>query len=57
VLHPSSFIILSDGEGWVGGDFAREVFGEEAGLEFEAAAVGGFVVEGGVGDAFVEAGF
>lgn len=26
-------------------------------MEFEAAAVGGFVVEGGVGDGFVEAGF
>lgn len=54
IIHNSS---LSGDEGWVGGDFAHDGFGEEAGLQFEAAAVGGFVVEGGVGDGFVKATF
>ena len=57
LLVLTSFYLLPYGEGWVGGDFAHEGFGKEACLEFQAAAVGGFVVEGGMGDGFVEAGF
>ncbi len=47
----------ADDEGGIGGDFAHKFFGEKTGLKFEAAAVGGFVVEGGMGDGFVETGF
>lgn len=46
---------LSDQEGGVFGDFGGQGFGEDAGLEFEGAAVADFVIEEGMGDERVHA--
>ena len=51
------FILLANGERWVGRYFGHQGFGEETGLEFKATAISGFVVEGGVVNGFVETGF
>lgn len=56
-IHHSSLAILPDGKGRIGGDFSHNGFCKQTGLEFEAATIGGFVVEGGVGDGFVETRF
>ncbi len=47
--------ILAGEEGAVGGDFLGEGFCEDAGLDFEGAAVGDLVVEDGVADEVVHA--